>query len=386
MIPSFLHWRNLLALLAILIVTGTIFYSQYIARKIAADERRKVEQWVEASKSVAENPGSDLRLANLIRNEQIDIPIIETNENDSITSFVNLDTVKARQQPKYVTDQLRQFKAQNEPLQLILSRDPLIVNKYYYGDTQLLQEVRWYPLIQLLVVALFVALTIGFIHTQNRSTQNQVWAGMAKETAHQLGTPLSSLEGWMEILRGEAQPSPIIPELEKDIQRLKLVSDRFGKIGSKPQLEQQNVLQSVKHMVDYMRKRASDKVQFHIHDSGSDGYTALISPPLFDWVLENVLKNALDALEGKGKIDLYVSQLGDQIILDIQDTGKGMTAGQMKKVFKPGYTTKKRGWGLGLSLSKRIMETYHHGKITVKQSEPGKGTTFRMVLPAVLPA
>jgi signal transduction histidine kinase len=281
---------------------------------------------------------------------------------------------------------LRQFKAQNEPLQLILSRDPLIVNKYYYGDTQLLQEVRWYPLIQLLVVALFVALTIGFIHTQNRSTQNQVWAGMAKETAHQLGTPLSSLEGWMEILRGETNPSPILPELEKDIQRLKLVSDRFGKIGSKPQLEQQNVLQPVKHMVDYMRKRASDKVQFHIHDEGADSYDALISPPLFDWVLENVLKNALDALEGKGKIDLYVSQQGDQIILDIQDTGKGMTAGQMKKVFKPGYTTKKRGWGLGLSLSKRIMETYHHGKITVKQSEPSKGTTFRIVIPAVLQA
>lgn len=382
MIPSLLHWRNVLALLAVLIVSGTVFYSQYVARKIEKDERLKVSQWVEASKSVALNPGADLSLANLIRNEQVDIPIIETNEQDSIISYINLDSVKAAANPSYLQNKLAQFKSQRDPLQLVLSTDPLVLNKYYYGDTQLLREVRWFPLIQLAIVAIFIVLMLGFISTRNRSTQNQVWAGMAKETAHQLGTPLSSLEGWLEILRAQEPKSTVLPELEKDLERLKLVSDRFGKIGSKPQLETQDLGLAVHAMVDYMRKRAAGKVQFQIHEPLDEAVLARISPPLFDWVLENLLKNALDAMEGSGQIHLTLQQQGDKVLLDVRDSGKGIPVGQFKKVFKPGFTTKKRGWGLGLSLSKRIIETYHRGRIFVKQSEQGKGTTFRIELPA----
>jgi signal transduction histidine kinase len=380
MIPSLLSWRTVLALIGIAIVTGTIFYSQYLSNKIIKEERQKVQQWVEASRAIANNPDIDLTLPNMIRNEQTSIPIIETDEKDSIISHINLDSAAAASQPGYLKEKLEEFRSANEPFILVLSEQPYLANKYYYGNTKLLKEVRYFPLIQLLVVALFIIITIVSISARNQATQNQVWAGMAKETAHQLGTPISSLQGWVEMLKEEGINPAIVTELQKDIDRLNLVSDRFGKIGSIPRLEELNVVAQIRNMVEYIRKRATGRVSFRIESHGHEHIPAQISAPLFDWVIENLLKNALDAMEGRGAITIDIKESGQETVVDVMDSGKGISAANIRKVFKPGFTTKKRGWGLGLSLSKRIIEQYHQGQLYVKSSEPGKGTTFRIVL------
>jgi signal transduction histidine kinase len=380
MIQPWLNWRTGLAIIAIAIVTGTIFYSQFLARKIAAEEREKVQLWVEASKAVLNNPEMDLTLPNLIRNEQRSIPIIETNEKDSIISFINLDSASAANDPDFLKNKLRKFSAENEPLIIVLSEKPYAANKYYYGHTSLLDQVRYYPLVQLLIVGLFIVITITTLTTSFRSTQNQLWAGMAKETAHQLGTPITSLQGWVEMYKENNPSDSIVTEMEKDVNRLKLVSERFSKIGSAPTLEERNVVDQVQAMVDYIRKRASGRVQFAVDTHGQSHIPAKLSPALFDWVMENLLKNALDAMEGRGKISVDIRELHNHIQIDVADTGKGIARQNIAKVFNPGFTTKKRGWGLGLSLSKRIVEQFHKGQLFVKHSEPGKGTTFRIIL------
>ena len=401
MIRSLLNWRSLLALLAIVIVSGTIFYSQYLAKKIAAEERQKVALWVAASKAILNNPGMDLTLPNLIRNGQQSIPIIETNEQDSITGYINLDTTLAATDKNYVYRMLKKFRSENQPLEIKLSDNPYTANRYYYGHTILLDEVRYYPLIQLCIVALFIFFTLYSITIRNKATTNQLWAGMAKETAHQLGTPVSSLQGWVEMLKETDTDPGTVMEIQKDVDRLKLVSDRFGKIGSKPHLEQQELIGQIRAMVEYIRKRATEKVQFTMTSmdigrsgadkdrsssdkdrpvAGGDQIFASISSPLFDWVIENLLKNALDAIEGKGEITVSIGEQEKEILIDITDTGKGIAKKNLQKVFKPGFTTKKRGWGLGLSLSKRIIEQYHQGQLFVKNSDVGKGTTFRIIL------
>jgi len=419
MIRGLFNWRTLLAFAGIVIVTATIFYSQYLAGKIAVDERQKVDLWVAASKSMLNNPGMDLTLPNLIRNGQQSIPIIETNEQDSIIDYINLDSARAAHDKGWLYQQLKRFRAANQLIEVKLSDTPYIANRYYYGHTALLDEVRYYPLVQLFIVAIVIFFTLYSITVRNRSTQNQLWAGMAKETAHQLGTPVSSLEGWVEMLRESSVDSRTVAEIQKDVDRLKLVSDRFGKIGSKPVLEEKDLVGQVRNMMEYIRKRAAGKVQFALVGpaggaaagggtaagvfagsaaaagssgggsamggigSGLDGggtLVARISGPLFDWVIENLLKNALDAMEGKGSITVTIADHEKEIVIDVTDTGKGIAARNLQKVFKPGFTTKKRGWGLGLSLSKRIIEQYHKGQLFVRQSEMGKGTTFRIIL------
>jgi len=380
MIRALLNWRSLLALIAIVIVSATIFYSQYLARKIAADERQKVALWVAASKAILSDPGMDLTLPNLIRNGQQSIPIIETNEVDSIMGYINLDSAQAARDKNYLYHELKKFRSENHPLEIKLSDSPYIANRYYYGHTPLLDEVRYYPLVQLCIVALFIFFIIYTITIRNTATQNQLWAGMAKETAHQLGTPVSSLEGWVEMLKESQIDQRTVQEIQKDVDRLKLVSDRFGKIGSIPQLEERDLIIQIRNMVEYIRKRAAGRVQFIVNGPGEGQLRARISGPLFDWVIENLLKNALDAMEGKGSITVTIQDQEKDILVDVTDTGKGIAARNLQKVFKPGFTTKKRGWGLGLSLSKRIIEQYHKGQLFVRWSEPGKGTTFRVVL------
>lgn len=372
------NWRWLLALLGIAIVSGTIFYSQYLAQKIQMEEQQKIEQWLAASKAIL-NP--DLTLPNLIRNEQHSIPIIETNENDSITDYFNLDSLKISRDSTYLSRKLKIFRSQNPPLEIKWSDSPYTANRYYYGHTVLLDQVRYFPLIQLLLVAVLIFFIVYSITSHNRATQNQVWAGMAKETAHQLGTPLSSLQGWIEMLKEEGIPAETVSELQKDVDRLKLVSDRFSKIGSIPHLENWDLVYQIQQMLDYMRRRTTSKVQFSFETNGHTPIDANISPPLFDWVIENLLKNALDAMEGRGHIEIKIKDEPHQVVIDVSDTGKGIAPGNIRRVFDPGFTTKKRGWGLGLSLSKRIIETYHKGELFVKQSETGKGTTFRIILP-----
>src|SRR5450631_3646710 len=376
------NWRWLLALLGIAIVCGTIFYSQYLAQKIRREEQQKIEQWLAASKAIL-NP--DLTLPNLIRNEQHSIPIIETNESDSITNYFNLDSLKIQRDPTYLSKQLKIFRSQNQPLEIKWSDSPYTANRYYYGHTALLDQVRYFPLIQLLLVAVLIFFIVYSITSHNRATQNQVWAGMAKETAHQLGTPLSSLQGWIEMLKEQGTPDETVSELQKDVDRLKLVSDRFSKIGSIPQLEKSDIILQIQQMMDYMRRRTTSKVQFSFEKNGHEYIEANISPPLFDWVIENLLKNALDAMEGKGHIEVNMKDEPEQVVIDVSDSGKGISAEYVRRVFDRGFTTKKRGWGLGLSLSKRIMETYHKGQLFVKHSDLGKGTTFRILLPKVRP-
>lgn len=369
-------------MVAVCIVTGTIFYSHYLSKKIDDDERHKVDIWAQAQRAIVDTSDRGLMLASNIAIGNKDIPIIETNENDIINpnTTVNLDTFKIRTDTAYLPQMLRLFKSQHKPLVYVVTEKPYTANRYYYGESVLQQEVRYYPIVQLVIVGLFIIVTIIAQRTSFRSTQNQVWAGMAKETAHQLGTPVTSLKGWVEVLRDVPGNEKIVGDIEKDVTRLELISDRFGKIGSQPQLEEKNIVEQVQAMMAYMRKRAGGKVEFKLMVKDDEPITAMISPPLFDWVIENLLKNALDAMEGHGTITVNIQQLEKDIIIDVTDTGKGISAANISKVFKPGFTTKKRGWGLGLTLTKRIIEQYHKGKIFVKNSEPGKGTTFRIEL------
>jgi len=381
MYRQFLNWRVVLALVAISIVTGTIFYSKYLANKIGNEEKKKVQEWVEASTSIA-NPSNngDTRLALKIILDNTDIPIIWTNEKDSIIDHKNLDSLKVKTDINYVQKKLAKLKSVNDPIIWTDPGDSTRVNKYYYGHTALLNEVQYYPLVQLLIVSLFIIVTLLALRSRYRSVQNQVWAGMAKETAHQLGTPVSSLEGWVEMLKQNGVNERIVRELEKDVDRLRLVSDRFGKIGSKPQLEESNLVSQISTMVEYVKKRAAGRVNFSINTHGENEIKAKISVPLFDWVIENLLKNALDAMEGKGSITVDIRNAADDVTIDVTDTGKGISKQNISRVFNPGFTTKKRGWGLGLSLSRRIIDQYHKGEIFVKSSEVGKGTTFSVVL------
>jgi signal transduction histidine kinase len=383
MFRQWINGKTLLFFIAAAIVTGTIFYSSYLAKKIAADEKKKVEILVEAQRTILNtNDEISLNLAARISSENKEIPIIETNENDSINvgNCVNLDSVKIKNEPSYLYEKLAEFKSQHEPIVLQLSENPYTANKYYYGESVLQREVRYYPIVQLIIVGLFLIVTIVAQRTSYISTQNQLWAGMAKETAHQLGTPVSSLKGWIEVLKEIPESKHLSVEIEKDVNRLELITDRFGKIGSHPHLEEKNLVEQVSNMVDYIKRRASGKVKISINTNGEENIPAMISPPLFDWVIENLLKNALDAIEGKGSEEVNIKDTVSQVLIDVKDSGKGISKNNLAKVFNPGFSTKKRGWGLGLTLSKRIIEQYHKGQIFVKHSEQGKGTTFRIEL------
>ena len=382
MLTPLFNWRTALAMIAIAIVTGTVFYSNYLSKKIAADEREKVAVWVQSLKTrAAVNDQAALDLTNAITSHNTTIPIIETDEQDNPSGqLLNIDTAALKKDSNFLRKKVKEFKSQNDAIIVEVNKDPLIINKYYFGDSKLLREVKYYPLIQLLIVALFILITLITITTRNKSTQNQVWAGMAKETAHQLGTPLSSLQGWVELLKEMPGSEKIAAEMIKDVDRLKLVSDRFSKIGSIPQLESINIIEQIENMVAYIKRRAPEQISFSINSFGLKKMDVMANGPLFDWVIENLLKNALDAMEGKGSIQIKIKEETAAIIIEVADSGKGISKQNLRNIFKPGFTTKKRGWGLGLSLSKRIIAQYHKGQLFVKNSELGKGTTFRIVL------
>jgi K+-sensing histidine kinase KdpD len=376
------RWSGFLFFIAILFVCATIFYSSYVASKIAIAERKYVSEWIEAQQTIlSSKDSSNLNLATQISANNQDIPIIETNEKGIPTgNTLNLDTASIAADSLYLAKKLENFKDFcKTPIVLVISDSPYIANHYYYGPSKLLKEVEWYPFIQLLIIALFIFVAIGAIRTRYKNEQDKLWLGMAKETAHQLGTPVSSLQGWITLLKEKETKDPIVFEIEKDIERLQLISDRFGKIGSAPVLTRNNPFIEIERMVAYMKLRSSKQVVFEC-DLPEEALV-MLSIPLFDWVLENLIKNALDATEGAGKITISASVQNKQVNILISDTGKGMDNQTANKIFEPGYTTKKRGWGLGLPLSKRIMESYHHGKLFVKYTEPEKGTTFCLQLP-----
>jgi K+-sensing histidine kinase KdpD len=380
MLDRFFNVRTGLGIIAIAFVLASIFFSNYLAKKIANDEKRKIEQYVEAVNDLYNVNNTDTKLASkIIKENSVDIPLIQTNEKDSII-YSNFDSTKVSQNASYLLNELEKLKNINPPIEW---KNPLNVaekNFIYYGESDLLVQIKYFPIVQLLVALLFIIIIFIAVSTKSKSTQNQVWVGLAKEAAHQLGTPISSLQGWMEMLKENAETERIAIEMNKDVERLKLVSERFGKIGSTPKLEETDLNAQIENMVNYIKKRSPEKLVFIINNNGDNDITALINPPLFDWVIENLLKNALDAMDGKGTVNIDIKNETAQIIVDVKDSGKGISKKNIINVFKPGFTTKQRGWGLGLSLSKRIINIYHKGELFVKQSEVGRGTTFRIVL------
>lgn len=375
---KWLNWQILLSSLAIIIVVATIFYSRHLAAQIADNERQVVEVWAEAHRFIAKSsPETDITFATMILAGRHSIPVIETNEKDSITNFLNLDSSKT--DPSYLRTKLREFSARS-PIITYLSNDSTIYNKYYFGESLLLKEVLYYPYIQLFIVSLFLLITFVMMRTRHKAQQNQLWASMAKETAHQLGTPVSALHGWVEVLRESDTDPDLTNELEKDVARLKLVSDRFSKIGSSSIPTKRDVIAAVNQVVEYIQKRAPSKVFINVFSSENKIETPLIDP-LFEWVIENLLRNSLDSLNGEGIIHLRIMKQLEKVIIEVEDTGKGMTHQQVNKIFDAGFTTKKRGWGVGLTLSKRIIEDYHNGKLYIVSSELNKGTIIRLELP-----
>ncbi|RFS19712.1 sensor histidine kinase [Chitinophaga silvatica] len=380
MFKQYIGWRFVLATIAVLIIGTTIWFVSNLSRKIQEEERKKVATWVEANRELLQTDSDvNLNLAVDIVTNNTTIPLILTDEAGKILDSRNLDSTRIAREPHYLEEQLKTFKKQHPPFIMEVDARQNLYNYIYYGDSLILRQIRYYPYIQLIVVALFIGLVLFALSSTNRATQNQVWVGLAKETAHQLGTPLSSMEAWLEILKDNESNATIVSELSKDVDRLKLITERFSKIGSVPQLEEVDIVAQVNNMVAYIRKRAPQKVTI-TSTCKEEELTAMISPPLFDWVVENLLKNALDAMEGKGKIEVSIENHPTYVTIDIADTGKGIPKMNFEKVFKPGFSTKKRGWGLGLSLARRIIEEYHRGRLYVKSSELNKGTVFRILL------
>ncbi len=371
-----------MTLVAIAIVVATIFYSRYLAGRIALEERAKVEAWAQAQRYIAmAGPDQDLIFASVLVAGQNSIPVLETNERDSITDHFNLDSVKVASDPAYLKGKLNDFSRLNRPIVTYLDSSYLTFNRYYYGESPLLKQVRYYPFVQLGIVALFIAVSLLAWEARHRAEKDRLWTALAKETAHQLGTPLSALEGWMQMLRESPPEKGMIVEMGKDIDRLKLVSERFSRIGGSPKLEDSNIVKLVGQVLDYIRKRAPSRVAFELDAGGLSELRASVSPPLLEWVVENILRNSLDAMEGEGRIDIRIHRMNGFACIDIEDTGKGIPGHVGERIFQPGFTTKKRGWGLGLTLSRRIVEQYHGGRLSVVHSEQGKGTMFRIQVP-----
>ena len=305
------------------------------------------------------------------------VPVIYTDSTQhNVLAFGKIDSQLVANNKLEAT--LQHMKEQNPPIEINLGDG--IKNYIFYEESSTLTQLRYFPYVQLLIIALFLLIAYALFSTARNSEQNLVFVGMSKETAHQLGTPLSSLMAWIEHLKETTLDPSIIYEMNRDVDRLQTITDRFSKIGSQPTLTHENTFKVLEHALDYLKQRSSKNIQFVLESSSSENTEALLCVPLFEWVIENICRNGIDAMDGKGKITVSIQNQNHKIIIDISDTGKGIPKNKLKTVFEPGYTTKQRGWGMGLSLCKRIIENYHNGKIFVKQSEIGKGTTFRIIL------
>ena len=379
---------------AIVIAGASLWYTNYLVKNIATAERTRAEVWSKSTRNIIEMPDINDEYITFIYSirDSLAVPAIVADSADNITSYRGLDSTRTnfeleadstkKYDPKYFQEELRQMKAQHPPIIIELARGGSGKLFVYYKDSMLLTQLRIFPYIQLTVIAIFLLVAYLVFSSSRRSEQDQVWVGLAKETAHQLGTPISALMAWVELLKAKLndENDPLIIEMENDVKRLEMVADRFSKIGSKPVLQTHGVYDVVIEFVEYFKIRVSDKINFVV--SGDQQVEALVNVPLFDWVLENLLKNSVNAIEGSGTIEISITEnlAKEQVFIDISDTGKGISRLKFDTVFQPGYTTRKRGWGLGLSLTKRIVENYHQGQIFVKDSELGKGTVFRIVL------
>ena len=383
------RWKVFLLIFAIVIGGASVFYSDFFVKKMEREEAVQFQLKVKVLEKQMEMYDND-RFTDVFetikKNNKMDVII--TKQDGSIYMWDGLDSTKtlyALDKSKvydslYFVRQLAKMKRQHQPAQMVgLDGEKLVA---YYKDSFILTQLRFFPYIQLGVIGLFLATAYVAFSSARRAEQDQVWVGMAKETAHQLGTPISSLMAWVELMKSkfDAEDDPLIAEMQNDIHRLEIITDRFSKIGSKPMLEDHIVFIVIQNFVNYFKIRTSDKINFVI--TGDNQVRAMLSIPLFDWVTENLLKNAANAIENEGTITINIIEnlTKEEVLIDISDTGRGIPRSKFDTVFQPGYTTRKRGWGLGLSLTKRIVEKYHSGEIFVKESELGKGTTFRIIL------
>ena len=379
----------LLLFAAIIIGVASLLYTNWLTDKMAREERNKVELWAEATKRLSDSPvkinSSEmedlntkyLNFLNMVTMQNKTIPIIIIDEDGSFNLDANINYKEDRRK-QVLTKEIKKMKVYSEPIPIKLSEDA--TQYLYFRESNLLRNLRYYPFVQLVVIIIFILVAYFAFNATQRAEQNQVWVGMSKETAHQLGTPISSLMAWIELLKLQNVDPKIIQEFEKDTQRLEKITERFSKIGSKPELLYINLVEVLSSTLDYLKTRSSNKVKFETSFKNDDVIVTPLNAALFSWVIENLCKNAIDAMDNNGTISIQLKEKDTTVNIDVTDTGKGVHKSQFKTIFQPGFSTKRRGWGLGLSLAKRIIENYHKGKIFIKWSEIGKGTTFRIIL------
>lgn len=369
---------------AVVIAVASLVISHVLVRDLYDEERGKMEIWAEAMHTLNNaDENTDLSLVLQVIDSNHTIPVIVCATDSSVTTYRNLKIRNAKtaaDSTAYAAAEAQRLIKTDKVIPIAIddsgSGEHILV---CYDDSVMLKRLSAFPYVQLGVVMIFVAVAIFALLTSKRAEQNKVWVGLSKETAHQLGTPISSLMAWTEVLKETYPDDTLLPEMEKDVRRLQLIADRFSKIGSTPEAVPTNLTEVLDHVVDYMDRRTSKKISMIKHYGDSD-VNVRINPQLFEWVIENLSKNAVDAMEGKGTITLTVTQQPNRVYIDVSDTGKGIRTKDLRNVFRPGFTTKRRGWGLGLSLAKRIIEEYHRGRIYVKSSTIGVGTTFRIEL------
>ena len=377
---QFSEKRNLtrwIIIISSFLIASLILWNTYVFfQTFKEEERNKMELWASAQKTLMNSDvDTEIELPLFILKNNTSIPLILTDEKGKIRENKNIDSIIALDSVKLKLF-LNKIKSQNAPIKVQFAK-----NNYhllYYGDSPILNKLKYYPIALLLVAFLFGGVVYNFYRATKMATQNKLWAGMAKETAHQIGTPLSSLIGWLELLKLENVEATTIEEIEKDINRLQTITDRFSKIGSEPILEKRDIIEETKSSFEYLQSRVSKQVIFDFRAPEKPLYV-LLNPTLHSWTIENLVKNAIDAMKGKGNLSIEIVEGDSNVFITVTDTGSGIAKNKFKTIFEPGYTSKKRGWGLGLSLTKRIVQEYHKGKIRVVQSEIGKGTTMQMI-------
>ena len=375
--------KIILVVAAIAIAVVSLVASNILTKDLARQERTKMEVWAEAMRALSQaDENTDLALVLKVLNDNNTIPVVVLDNDENVTDFRNvvINAKNYKDSLLYVSAMAKRLKNNKQNIRIQLSDASNEYIDVCYDDSLMLKRLVLYPYVQLGVVMLFVVVAIFALLTSKRAEQNKVWVGLSKETAHQLGTPISSLMAWTTILKETYPDDDLLPEMDKDVKRLQLIADRFSKIGSLPEAVPVSLSEVLDHVIDYMDRRTSKKIQL-IKVFPADNIIIRLNASLFEWVIENLCKNAVDAMGGEsGTITLRVETVGERVVVEVSDTGKGIKKKDMRNVFRPGFTTKSRGWGLGLSLAKRIVEEYHNGKIFVKSSELGKGTTFRIEL------
>jgi len=371
-----LYTRGFILLFSLGILILILWNTYLLFQTFKNEERIKMEIWAEANEKISEvsDLDADIELPSNILIKNKTIPVILTTNTDSIRSFSNLPKEVAND-TLLIRKMLLDLKKQNAPIEIMHPSG----NQYvYYGNSSLITKLKYYPLALVAILVLFGLLVYSYFRASKMSSENKLWAGMAKETAHQIGTPLSSLLGWIEIMKLEHIDENIVDEIQKDVDRLQTIADRFSKIGSEPNLELLNIVEETKKSFDYLQSRSSKQIEFEF-EANADIVNLMLNPTLHSWTIENLIKNAIDAIKGKGKIKVEIKNNENNLQILVSDTGKGIPKNQFRKVFEPGFSTKKRGWGLGLSLTQRIVEKYHKGSIRVLKSEMGKGTVFSVL-------